>query len=378
MTRVVALVFGLALLAGCADGAEDVEPFVMLDGFVFCTVCELAIGPSDTLEAESEQGLVPGRPRDLDVASDGRMAAVFSSAGEPMWFDRAGRIIGVVGPFGDGPGEYRSPHVLVPTPDSLIVFEYLGRVTAVDVRSEDVRTGPVLPFVIEDAIVLSWPDRVVVSYGLGPPVGTVHSLAVFDLSGRNAELIAEFEPWSQRTDARVLHRRHIAKSSGDTFWAVDYADYRITRRDVSGRILAEARRNAEWAPDGSADSRYGPSIPPPPRMQAVHQDQNSRVWVMTRAARADWETAWTSRGITEVHREMPADSLPRPDELFQSRIEVFSANLDTLLVSEALPLLADRFVSDGRLLRYSLTEVGFPIIELMDVRLADRDRPGSS
>jgi hypothetical protein len=379
MVRVIASVLGCVLLAGCADAGEDSGPVVMLDGFVVCTTCELEVSDADTLEAESSLGLIPGNPADLEVTSDGRLAAVFSAGGEPLWFDSAGSIVGPIGRMGDGPGEYRRPTTLAAAPDSLVVFESLGRVTVVDLESDAVRTIPLFPVMIEDVVVLSWPDRVLVSYRGGPPVDTVHSLLIFDLSGTEPEIVDEIDAWSQLEDERALYRRRVARSAHDAFWALDYADYRITLRDTAGQIIAEAHRTAEWAPDGSTDLGYGPQKAPPAWMEAVHQDADGRVWILTRVPRHDWEVAWTRRGITEIPRsEMPSGWGPRQDELWETRVEVFSTGLDSLIVSDVLPGVYDGFVSDGRLVRFSQTDVGFPIVELMTVRVDDRGGPGSS
>jgi hypothetical protein len=200
---------------------------------------------------------------------------------------------------------------------------------------------------------------------------------IFDMSGEGPELVHVVESRPLEADD-TPYRRRLAAGASNTFWTVDRATYRVVHRDSEGRTLNEIRRTPDWAPDGGGVSGYGPATEPPARMDAIHQDSLGRVWVLSRTPRADWRDAWARRGITDLPDGDVAIDGPSSSELWNSRLEVFSAGLDSLLGSDIIPGVFDGFISDGRLHRYNESEIGIPIIELVEVSLGDRSGPGSS
>jgi hypothetical protein len=103
-------------------------------------------------------------------------------------------------------------------------------------------------------------------------------------------------------------------------------------------------------------------------------DDDGLVWTLIHVAHPDWAKAWEDAGISELGTgERRVSDLPGAYELYQARIEVLSTDLQSVLISEVAPGFVVDLLQGGYLARYSETDIGAPIVEVLEVRLGQRD-----
>lgn len=109
-----------------------------------------AVGPEPSLSigvAEGDPGYEFHRVLDAALLSDGRIAVLDWGSRQVRLFGSDGRLVGVQGREGDGPGEYRSPQILwTLAGDSMAVYDpRQDRVTVLAANQSGLELGRVAP-----------------------------------------------------------------------------------------------------------------------------------------------------------------------------------------------------------------------------------------
>jgi len=293
-----------------------------------CGSCQLV--EEELLRARGEEG-------DLGVASS-LMAATRDSRGR-YWLsfgpaalvnvvDADGRVVGVVGRRGEGPGESSAPTALVPVGDSVLVFDQvLQRVTVVGPDLVPVRTMPVIGQVFS-GVSLGWP-RVVINALVPSSDGSGHPYHILDIETGLIERsfggvsVSRYDP---RDYALILG--HVALDpNGNEVWTLSRARFLLQKWSLQGELLQSFTADPDWFPRGGRLGLGNRTTPPDARNVALQFSGDSPL-VFFEVARPGWRDAWRGRGALEGGHPRPGD-LPSAAELRQARVALIDPGAGT-------------------------------------------------
>ncbi len=239
-------------------------------------------------------------------------------------FGPDGRLAGVIGRAGQGPGEFVTVRTVIPGPgDTLFAPDTRqGRITMFGPDRALVRTLP-MPYPYPPTLVM--PDGsflVAAQIRTSEKIG--YPLHVVDREGRVVRSFGTDEP-QYRPDLDHILTREVALGRDGTVWAMAPARYLLERWDPStGEQLQSTRIRSDWFRE--SDEPTDVAVYPPPRVEGLWEDEDGLVWTIVRDADADWEPP--PRAV----EELPFD-LQEYNRLFDWMIEVVDPGSGRALAS---------------------------------------------
>ena len=203
-------------------------------------------------------------------------------------FGPDGRLTGVIGRAGEGPGEFGMAAHPVPGPgDTLLAADLgLGRISMFGPDRTLAGTLP-MPFFGGPAFVM--PDGSFLVAGQIQTSGLIgYPMHVVDREGRVVRSFGTDEP-QYRPDLSHILTRNVAPGRDGTVWAMAPARYILERWDPStGELLQSTRIRSDWFRE-SAEPYTDETVRPLPLVVGLWEDENGLVWTVVHDADVDWE-----------------------------------------------------------------------------------------
>jgi hypothetical protein len=298
-----------------------------------CAACRITItqGPSLRTPANADAAL-PGRVR---IDSLGRYW-VFRVETTAALFDERGRFLQLLGPSGQGPGEYTgASDIVVLGRDSVAVIDnYNRRVTVVD-RNLKPRRYVSLPLNIRDHILLQWPSSVVVHGSIPTPQAVGYPLHMLSLKARTGSLQRSFGPGEGEERPELLGSPFHVQAAGRTksYWVAPRSNYDVFEIRDNGEVVQALERRPDWFNKPSSYNYAWKSEPPPPHVGAVAEDESGLLWVFIRVAAPTWREAWPK--VPANVREVPINQIDYR-KLYWTRVEVIDPKTARLVAQTML------------------------------------------
>lgn len=374
----------------------------MIDSVPTCLTCSITVVDSVSIGTPKDT-LIPHRVPGFLRDSRGKHYLTFVGWSNQLvlTYDSLGAYQGVIGQYGQGPGEYRHTSAALLGPgDSLFVFEgnLIGHVFAPNgkyARRADVKGGR--PFAVSpdntapilvmqrEHLRASTASQFVLRFAAHARL--MDSFPVFAVAtGRTREFTSDKEKYS-RVD--VLRSDAYGASDG-SIWTLSSTNYRLEQHDSQGvprklfgvqvagapaPLLNEADMRA-----AEAAKRYVPTNPHilssktrkllrPVRWLDV--DREGLVWVTRQVAAPGWDTIATKGQKLSPNEAPDEETIPREieDRRYHTVIEVIDPKVGQLLARIELPFLGER-VSAGFVGRVVADDDGFfkPIVYRLQLK----------
>lgn len=264
-----------------------------------------------------------------------------------MALDRRGALLGLLGTFGDGPGEYRVPVFLAEKADSVLVFDHDGRASVFGPDGSFVRTAfrnPDLTGAVGNAVLLRG-DTLMLSQ-------RIHTLDEFGLPlhvvSPRGDIVRSFGSDDRSVDPAFTSDqwRVMAAASDSSVWAGGPSGYELELWSTGGTLIHRlAPQRSWWVPMARDASPLGPD-PPPSRIAGLHLNREAgELMVLIHRARPDW------RPPTEEELQTHSSVLTGHLAFIEQVIEVLDPATGLLLgrvVNDTDDYFL-RFLGDGRL-----------------------------
>lgn len=293
-----------------------------------CATCRLE--SHQTLQIEGSEGELWNATRLVGTARDsqGRFWMVMGSSTLVHVLDRQGRLVGLVGRRGQGPGEFQSPNAVVPVGDSVVVFDVANaRATMVGVDLQSARSFRLAGQVFSGASI-GWP-RVVINASIPNPDRAGFPFHILDL--RDGVIEASFGGRSggdfTPRNVAALFGHVLVSPSGREVWTISRTDFRVQRWTLRGEPIRTVAPDRDWFPPGGRNRLGGPSVPPDPVVLAA-QSVGNELLVVFAVARSDWRRAWGNARGRDPH--LAVGDLPAMEDLFQNRVALINLEKETV------------------------------------------------
>jgi hypothetical protein len=317
-------------------------------------------------------GLLWGRP--LDVVQDGQGRFwVFDAKAEPVVFDAAGRFVAKVGRKGPGPRELGDHIGALALPgDSMLLLDDRVRavVVAPDLSVTRVMTARHL---LRPAVVIQWPDSVVLTGPLGTEGSAGYPLHLAGFTAFNIRILRSFGPQVSRPRGFTYPLemfQAVAPAGNGDLWASPVLEYSLRRMSSSGNDRQILKREASWFVGRSKAWLGNPDSPPPPRLLGIRHDRDGLLWIFGQVASPRWKQAWAR--IPSGVREVPGTLIDR-EYFFDLLVEVVDPATERVLARRrlswdavALPAAAPTVA------RYEEGPDGEPSVRIVELWLAGR------
>jgi hypothetical protein len=347
----------LILASGPAAEAQQV---VRLGERPSCAECRVRLEPVVRLGSLDPPGDVANVAR---LARDARGNYYATNQFEPgriRVFGPDGSYRATLGRIGSGPGEFQQQAMAFVVDDSLRVFDYgNGRQSVFDAELNFVRStnnAPVpLDFIrVESRVLLTALNRA--------PDAAGRPVHEFDLAtGRVVRSLGEpaREPTPQgMADAR----RVIAAGRGETFWAAARREYSIEQWGLDGTLRRRLVRAVDWFPPFRPGT---PQYEQPPQgsIQAVREDADGLLWVLTSVPAREWRQAYERSTQTGPHGPVPIVPL-----LYDTVIDVIDPATGQIVTTARTPAYLRGFVGED-VFGYEEDELGVGYLRIYRVEL---------
>ena len=350
---VVAAMFSLVITP--LGRAQDALPPVVIPDAQACAACSIIVGSSlklDVVAAEVDH--LP--PKVVREDGNGRFW-VLSGHQPPKLFDKSGRFIRAAGRTGSGPGEFATPQDVLALPgDSVLVIENgIGQVLSSNLHSSRrINMGRAL----YPGVILAWPSSVIMAGDvMGPHLGRRRTHQV-SLSGSEARVeqqlaVDESVPRSPIPSAGI-HKLAPSPSKGGV-WSADPFSYRLRLWTPNDGVRRFERR-PEWFASTSEFWLGNASTPPPPRIAAIHEDEEGLLWVFVLVASPNWRDAWANQSRV---REVSGTSVDLP-RLFETVVEVIDFQQARVIARTRIREYVVEALAHRRAVLYTENSAGTP------------------
>ena len=308
------------VLAGC--GAE--APPTDASGPCPAGDCRIELEHVARITDADEPGILPAYVVWIQETEAGTFVSASLDGTRIAEFGPDGRLIGVIGRSGQGPGEFQYVVTLIPgAGDTLFAPDLVqGRITMFGPDRALVGTIP-MPLLLPDLVM---PDG---SFLVGQENRRTethgHPMHVVDREGR---VVRSFGTDEQQYRPGLNHvpTRKVTPGPDGTVWAMPPARYFLERWDPStGELLQSTRIRSDWFRE-STEPYTDETVRPPPRVEGLWQDEDGLVWTLVQDADVDWEPP----PRTNEHRPVDRQEWER---LFDWVIEVVDPGSGRVLAS---------------------------------------------
>ena len=279
--------FWIVLLCVAITGCGPEAPPTEASGPCPTGDCRIELEHITRITDADDPGILPPEIIWLQETEAGTFVSASLDMTQIAEFGPDGRLIGVIGRAGQGPGEFARLVTLIPgSGDTLFAPDKgQGRITVFGPDSVRAGTLP-MPFLPPDLVM---PDG---SFLLAQQIGRKETIGypmhVVDREGRVVRSFGTDEP-QYRPDLDDILTRNVAPGRDGTVWAMAPARYILERWDPStGEQLQSTRIRSEWFRE-SIEPDTDETVRPPPRVEGLWEDENGLVWTIVSDADVDWE-----------------------------------------------------------------------------------------
>ncbi|GIW52755.1 MAG: hypothetical protein KatS3mg081_2110 [Gemmatimonadales bacterium] len=337
-----------------------------------CSSCRLTVTPLVVL---GSPGDTVGPDLQYWVAADSRgryYVAPTIGLGQVAVYDSTGRLLGLLGRRGQGPGEFEhAGPVKVGPDDSLFVFDHsLNRLTVFD-RDLKVARTQLLPV---------WPRNVLIRRSgemvMQAMVPTPDRIGFpLHLVSRDGRILASYG-----AERPVVSRRHTAaqwpelaeSTDPGAVWIASRDAYVLSLwRDGGARILTIVRE-VDWFPPRAEDV-FVPedAARPVPWIRGIFQDRQGLLWVLVSVADQQWRARPRAGGGVE-RRPVSNSEINR---YVDTRIEVLDPSAGVLVAAVRHPSLLMGFVEEGLVFGPRGDDQGNEFVEIYRLALTGANAP---
>ena len=277
--------FPVVLLCVVIAGCDGEGPPLVASGPCPSGDCRIELEHITRVTDADEPGILPVPVVWLQETEAGTFVSASFDMTQVVEFGVDGRLVGVIGRSGEGPGELLRVRTLVPGPgDTLFVPDMgQGRITMFGPNRAVAGTLPV-PFapdlVMTDGLFLL-AQQIPRSETIGYPMHLV------DREGRVVRSFGTDEP-QYRPDLNHILTRKVALGQDGTVWAMAPARYLLERWDpTTGEQLQSIRIPSDWFSESIEPTDL--AVRPPSRVEGLWEDADGLVWTIVRDADVDWE-----------------------------------------------------------------------------------------
>ena len=202
-------------------------------------------------------------------------------------FGPDGRLDGVIGRAGQGPGEFEQLHTLIPGSGDTLFAPDLGQGRITMFGPDRVLAGTLpMPFGLLDLVMPDGSFLVASQIRRSETIG--YPMHVVDREGRVVRSFGTDEP-QYRPDLNHILTRKVALGQDGTVWAMAPARYLLERWDPStGERLQSTRIRSDWFSE-SNEPYTDETVRPSPLVEGLWEDEDGRVWTIVQDADVDWE-----------------------------------------------------------------------------------------
>lgn len=299
------------------------------------------------------------------------------SEGTPLVFESDGRFIRGIGKAGAGVGEFQMARPIIRLPgDSVLIFDGInGRATVVGPDLQTARFISV-PFFVDDAEVLRWPDRLLVGSNIPSPALIGLPLHVVDMSGSRASIVSSSglrgDPAIDVLGTTIVPHR-VSSSRREGVWVMNPYVYNLQLRDVEMSIVGEWTRVAPWFDVEAA--------PVQPIIAGVHEDDLGRLWVVLHTPRPEAGRIWRDHfartfpnGVGRTQGqfvEIDTADLPPAHTIYNTTVEVIDTASGRVLARSTIDAFLIGLMDGPRAAAYYEDAFGIPRISLMSLVLRE-------
>lgn len=306
-----------------------------------CQTCKVAVEKVGQLggdggEMDDARGLLS-----ISALADGSLAVIPWGPGEVWLVSRQGKVIRRMGRGGEGPGEFKNPAFVAPTPkgDSLYIYDkLLGRVSIFSLSGAFSRAFRVAPNML--TILMLGPTTVIGSgrYSAEDPAvrarNSVFALHFFrgdSLQKSFGEVIKEIDPRNGNQ-----FQRELIPFKGGFLVVPRSGHYAIDTWNADGSsLIGRMVREPTWFPRSNKFSTGSIDEPSTPYISGAWIDASDRLWVISNRALPTWKSAYASTPV--IIEGIARRPVTNRELLAQSVVEVFDLGKRTLIYSGPLP-----------------------------------------
>lgn len=307
-------------IAGC--GAEAHPPGA--SGPCPSSDCQIELELITRVTDADDPGILPTPLVWLQETTAGTFVSASLDMTQIAEFGPDGRLVGVIGRAGQGPGEFLRLATLIPGPGDTLFAPDLGQ-GRITMFGPDRALAGILPmhFGLPDLVM---PDgSFLVAWPIGRSETIGYPMHVVDREGRVVRSFGTEEP-QYRPDLNHILTRKVALGQDGTVWAMAPARYLLERWDPStGEQLLSTRIRSDWFRE-SIEPYTDETVRPPPRVVGLWEDEDGLVWTIVRDADVDWEPP------PRANEERPLD-LQERNQLYDWVIEVVDPSSWRVLAS---------------------------------------------
>ena len=291
--------------------------------------CQIELEHVVRITDADEPGILPTTIVWIQETEAGTFVSASFDGTEIAEFGPDGRLTGVIGRAGEGPGEFRRLHTLIPGPgDTLFAPDFgQGRISMFGPDRAPAGTLPMPFFAAPDLVMPDGSLLVAAQIRRGETIG--YPMHVVDREGRVVRSFGTDEP-QYSPDLNHILTREVALGQDGKIWAMAPARYLLERWDPStGEQLQSTRIPSDWFWFRESIEPYiDGTVRPPPLVEGLWEDEDGLVWIIVHDAAADWAPPPPPR----TNEEEPFD-LQEHDRLFDSVIEVVDPGSGRVLAS---------------------------------------------
>jgi hypothetical protein len=331
-----------------------------------CRDCRIRLTPRPPITDVAGRAALAS-PNTLTLDEHGNTIVVSTAAPYQLSvFGPDSKLTRIAGQEGDGPGEFRTIGALVARADTLHVFDSaLNRWTRLD-RDFRVVSTVQLPAYAMNAVF--WDRNLVVNSNIGTPDLAGYPLHVLSEDGSVVRSLGYYGgPY--RVDMPYSGLRVLAACPNGTLWFATVTRYELTgvSHNAAETIL---RRNAAWFEPHSSRPLYTEEGgPPPPMLQALYCDDESRLWTLTHVADPKWRSAGLRPANRDYHRSGWEQRFQR-DRYYDTIIEVIDSRRGRVIAAARTDRYIEYILPGGTMGAYREVD-GAPSLLMWNVRLVN-------
>ncbi len=325
-----------------------------------CTSCQIVTVSTQQVRANAKgEGAVQLMAN--GIAEDSQKRLWILGGLPALLFNDRGEYVRSFGVQGRGPNEYQNPIAALRLPGDSMMMVDAGapRITVLDRDLQAKRTITFPYNGANGALVLHWPDSVLVSAWIRTPPNMAHPLHLVSLKGSDAALLRSFGLADPKVPIRRLFDPTplVVAGTDGTLLSIDPLEYQISVWSREGTLLRKLDRRPTWFAERSLYYIGSQTKPPPPRVAAISIDERGRCWVFTNVPSTHWQHAWA--GVKPSAKEVAPSAIDFL-ELFDTQIEVIDLKNATVVARRRLPGSTAGVLSGMRVLLQSNSDQDEP------------------
>ena len=271
------------VVAGCGGEAPPPET----SGPCPAGDCRIELEHITRITDADEPGILPPETVWLQETEAGTFVSASLDETQIAEFGPDGRLAGVIGRAGEGPGEFGVVVTPIPGPGDTLFAPDL-RQWRITVFGPDRSLAGTFPMPFRPDLVM--PDgSFLVAEQVWRGEMSGYPIHVVDREGRVVRSFGTDQPQQYRPDLDDALTRNVAPGRDGTVWAMAPARYILERWDPStGEQLQSTRIRSDWFRE-SLEPYTDETVRPPPLVDGLWEDEDGLVWTIVQDADVDWE-----------------------------------------------------------------------------------------